>query len=135
MLVCTFYAGSRFETVSSLMSHIRLVHANSDGQCNLQGCRRTVKNFGSYRNHVYAYHDTYILMHNIGYNDDMDGGEVSSCELQITGDGDHQPHNHMAEELQRAAAIWLLKTREFHCIPLSVMDSIITDYRFYLIKQ
>ena len=29
--------------------------------------------------------------------------------------------------LQKAAATWILKTRESHCIPISVMESIIQD--------
>ena len=30
-------------------------------------------------------------------------------------------------QIKRAAATWILKTRESHCIPLSVMDSMIQD--------
>ena len=128
------------------MHHIRLVHANTDGfllQCNLQGCRRTFRNFGSYRNHVYTYHDADTIMQDTNALDDVngacgDGGDVGtsdgdgndddaaivySSELQTIGNHDHPKD----EELKRAAAVWLLKTRKLHRIPLSVMDAIILD--------
>ena len=52
-----------------------------------------------------------------------DDAIVNSPELQTIGNHDHPKD----EELKRAAADWLLKTRKLHRIPLSVMDAIILD--------
>ena len=48
-------------TLTQLLSHIRLTHADSPHfliQCNLQGCKRTFRKFTVYHNHIYLYHDT-----------------------------------------------------------------------------
>lgn len=49
-----------FATVSMLLKHIRLTHADRPDfnlQCNLQGCKRTFKRFTTFRNHIYHNHD------------------------------------------------------------------------------
>lgn len=41
------------------LRHLSLVHSNDSGfcfQCRLNGCKRTFKNMGTYRNHVYSLH-------------------------------------------------------------------------------
>lgn len=50
----------RFPTLSLLLTHIRLIHADDPNfrmQCNLQGCRQTFRKFTVFRNHVYQFHD------------------------------------------------------------------------------
>ena len=61
MLLCPLCADVQTATLTQLLSHIRLSHADSPDfliQCNLQGCKRTFRNFTVYRNHIYSYHDT-----------------------------------------------------------------------------
>lgn len=35
------------------------------------------------------------------------------------------------QEVQKAAAVWILKTQECHRIPLSVMDAVIYDMQYF----
>ena len=59
MVVCPLCSSS-FATVSVFMTHLRMIHSHEAGfhiQCGLQGCKRTFKNFHTYRNHVYSLHD------------------------------------------------------------------------------
>jgi hypothetical protein len=61
MLLCPLCGDVQTATLSQLLSHIRLTHADSPHfliQRNLQGCKRTFRKFTVYRNHVYSYHDT-----------------------------------------------------------------------------
>ena len=48
---------------------------------NMQGCKRTFKKFTVYRNHVYAFHDTYSL-----FQDDAE-----SCASVMTTSADFEP--------------------------------------------
>ena len=41
------------------LRHLSLIHSSESGfcfQCKLNGCKRTFKNMGTYRNHVYSLH-------------------------------------------------------------------------------
>ena len=131
MIVCPLCSGSQFETVSTFMRHLRLVHADRDGfllQCGLQGCRRTFRNFFTYRNHVYAYHATGV--ESVTHRDDPANMVTCGADFESGNDSDlEEPHcdEQPTQALQKAAAVWLLKTREIHRIPLSVMDSITSD--------
>ena len=61
MIVCPLCAGGNsYATVSVFLTHLRMFHANEANfqiQCGLQGCKRTFRNFYTYRNHVYSMHD------------------------------------------------------------------------------
>ena len=60
MTICPMCA-SNFSNLTMLLKHIWLTHTNTNDfqqQCNLQGCKRTFRNFKTYCNHVYMWHDT-----------------------------------------------------------------------------
>ena len=135
-------------SVTLFMSHLRLIHADSPGfsiQCNLQGCSRTFYKFTTYRNHVYGFHDITAIEStdeepvvpsradatapasrtadpenedwSLANGDDGENDSYAGDEF-VTG---------ISEEiLQRATAMWILKTRECHRIPLSVMDAVVS---------
>ena len=59
MLVCPVCFEYSFKSISSYLSHIRLIHADSPNfrvNCGLQNCSRTFKNFRTYQNHIYNFH-------------------------------------------------------------------------------
>ena len=63
-VVCPLCASPPFRTLSKLLRHIRIIHADTASfniQCNLQGCSRTFKNFKTYQTHIHTYHDTTSL--------------------------------------------------------------------------
>ena len=79
---CSICAGS-FATVSMLLKHIRLAHADRPDfnlQCNLQGCRRTFKRFTTFRNHIYQHHDVQAI--------NIDDGENGDGGMHADGNGD-----------------------------------------------
>ena len=60
MFSCPICGAVNLPSLSMLLSHIRVIHSSEPGfsiQCNLQGCRRTFKNFSTFRNHTYSFHD------------------------------------------------------------------------------
>ena len=138
MLTCPLCPGFQLPKLSELLTHIRIAHADQPGfmiQCNLEGCQRTFKKFSVFRNHVYA-------LHNTGALDSSQSGEVQGEEAedslpheqQDTGEENWQPDASASsqfkvseEAIQRAAGTWILKTRESHRIPQSVMEEIISD--------
>ena len=132
MVVCSLCA-SHFPSLSFLLTHIRLVHADQPNfqiQCNMQGCSRTFRKFTVYRNHLYQFHDTQTLeCTTITETEDDD----SSPLIEDTGEGElisteiKSSSGISCKSLQTAAARWILKTSECHKIPQSVMDGIITD--------
>ena len=109
--------------------------------CRLQGCRRTFTNFTTFRNHIYSHHDFNReddLGHNLeietepaadedesnGMDESLNCGDANSTETQTTGDD-----LFTEDSQQRAPAVWILKAREQHCLPLSVMDAMIGDFQ------
>lgn len=53
--------GEYSPSITRLLAHIRLVHADEPGfnvQCGIQGCSRTFRKYLTFRNHVYAIHGT-----------------------------------------------------------------------------
>ena len=53
--------GEYSPSLTQLLKHIRLVHADEPGfnlQCGIQGCSRTFRKYQTFRNHVYAIHGT-----------------------------------------------------------------------------
>ncbi len=58
-LVCTVCSVYRTDTLSELLSHIRLFHAHQPSlniRCGISGCRRSFGNFGTFQNHISMYH-------------------------------------------------------------------------------
>lgn len=135
-------------TLALYVTHIRLSHADMPGFricCTQQGCSRSFTNFRTYRNHIYAYHDFNIdedsgrtLEHEPGSGGGFHDQESSIGDRfhdQETGSGDDGTDASTIqdiateESLQRAAALWLLKAREKHRLPLSVVDTMIADFQ------
>lgn len=138
-ITCPLCPGLRFSSVKFFLKHLRLTHSDMPNfhiQCNLQGCKRTFRNLKYYQNHIFAHYDTSVL----------DGTEEIVEEMTTTenpqdcfsdGSDEHDPIDDSFQEsslprsgegeLQKAAAMWILKTRECNRIPMSVIDSIIFD--------
>ena len=130
-----------------LLSHIKSVHACEPGftvQCDLQRCKRTFKIFSTFRNHVYNFHDLVAAAPYTNSNvEDMDqevitpiavaSGNMDSDTSLRDNDLDQEDGTPNAdcviseEILQRSAALWILKTRDPHRIPQSVMDGMVSD--------
>ena len=140
MPACPLCNCSSLPTISLYLTHIRLSHADTPGFticCGLQGCRRSFTNFLTYRNHVYARHDLNVEVDlgrslevekesgNEGDFDSMEGGTNTTDTPTMTDDLPVVTE----DSLPRAAAIWILKARDQHRIPLSVMDTVIGDFR------
>ncbi len=139
MITCPLCVRS-FVNIKCLLKHIRLTHADTRGfhiQCNLQGCKRTFRNFHTYRNHVYTWHDTTDFGHPDGEEESTvvnlsdtlgagaGDGEGSEFDNQDCSVAPTEPS--FEATLQKAAALWILKTRELHRIPISTMNTIIVD--------
>lgn len=131
ILFCPSCGIYQSRSLSDLMSHIRLIHADEPNfriDCTLQGCCRTFKNFHTYRNHIYAFHSTstgslpqQVTVSVADDDDDNDVGEdqlepdtpLQSCEVAVP--------------LQRSAAIWTLKVRDVYSLPQSTTEQILKD--------
>ena len=134
-ITCPLCPELKFSSVKFFLKHLRLTHSDTPNfhiQCNLQGCKRTFRNLKYYQNHIFAHHDTSVLNGAQGVIEQMATSEESfsaaSDEHNPTDDSFQESNLPKSrEELQKAAAMWILKTRECNRIPMSVMDSIIFD--------
>lgn len=150
MVVCSL-CGSSFNTISVFLTHLRMFHANEAGfhiQCGLQGCSRTFRNFHTYRNHVYSIHDVSLITtdHVVdegSTSSDNDVDAVDACPETVPHTNSvtckfYHNNNFLGmlmliycvddfAAIERAVALWILKIREVHRIPLSVMDKIVSD--------
>ncbi len=135
MVTCPLCFGTHFPTVRNLLKHIRITHADSDNfliQCGLQGCKRTFKNFHSFKNHVHTFHDINAVDESQHHDEDPPDSDADSTidddpGETISSDFGEATSETYEQSIQKAAAVWILKTREGHRLPLSVMDSIISD--------
>ena len=152
--VCPLCVTPQFSTLSKLLRHIRVTHADANSfsiQCTLQGCCRTFRSFKSYQSHIYSHHNTVQSLHLEqsdvpafeNESDDLYSVCSDSEEIEKDAECDSTPGENSVvkspalvfitcvyytfTQLQRAAATWILKTRECHRIPFSVMTSIIDD--------
>ena len=145
MITCPQCPGTRFETVRMLLKHIRMTHSDHAAfsiQCNLQGCRRTFRTLSTYLGHVYTHHDSGILDVYEPDNAPCGNGQDADICDDVEGDFDDSTmvDNTIGDEtvqsfeavMQRAAATWILKTRECHRIPLTVMNEVISDLQSLL---
>ena len=121
------------------LKHVRVTHADTDHfqiQCGLQGCKRTFRKFHTYRNHVYTWHDMsefeseQSTIVNPSENldllaEDNTLGEEFDDQFSIT-----PSHVSVEDTLKKAAAQWILKTREIHRIPVSTMNDIIVEVQY-----
>lgn len=141
---------SIFHTISYLLTHIRLLHADQPNfqiQCNLQGCKRTFRKFSVYRNHIYQFHDTKDVseeqrddspesnaIDDTIYRDDTSHGNVS--EEDDEGQSEEVTHDlpmplYSQEKCMVAAGKCVLKISENHKIPDIAMDNIISDVQCF----
>ena len=133
---CGRVARSRVE----LLRHIRLLHFGTPGfttfTCNKDGCRKPFKSFKVYCNHLYQYHSHKIEdestsneeehMDNfddsiVGHEDQIDFAVQDNSQSATISTATSVP------DLQRAAAVWLLKTRELSRLPQSTVMRIMVD--------
>ena len=128
--------GEYSPSMRQLLTHIRLVHADEPGfylQCGIQGCSWTFRKYQSFRNHVYATHDGTTCTSTPHVEGDKDTTEQNEGEDNVYIQGVEYDHDTLQlddvtdDALQRAAALFILKTRENHRIPISIMDTIIGD--------
>lgn len=142
-LLCSCCGEYQAETLTDLLRHIRLNHADTPNfniECGLHQCRRTFVNFHTFRNHVYSYHscDESSQHHELEQSQlDLEGSTVSTSTSQADDTSDPEfienqvddeigTNNHLPS-IQKTAALWILKVRECHRIPQSVIESIIKD--------
>ena len=138
-MICPICACCEFRTVSQLLSHIRISHADAKDfsiQCTLKNCCRTYKSFTTYRNHVYDFHGIGQLdpTYDFSSSHSVLSGESPDESLRCTNHiSESIPKQSSSSEmitpsnLQKAAATWILKSREKHKLPLSVMNTLIAD--------
>lgn len=118
------------------LKHIHLYHAHEPGlniTCGLSGCTRSFTNFYTYRDHVYAYHGDRDMSQLVPTDvHSGDHGGVGSSGEDYTTDREETQSPSSDDVLQRAAAMWILKTKEKHRIPQSSMEAIIRDVQGFL---
>jgi len=147
-ITCPLCPGIQLPSIRTFIKHLRITHADDPNfhiQCNLQGCRRTFKNLKHYLNHIYSRHDLLgdhpvVPVHStenssqpplqpatVNYDYDNNSYSSDNSENSDVVDDESGSFDISKEDVQRAAAIWILKSRECHCIPMSVMDQVIFD--------
>ena len=133
--------GSYAKSLSDLLRHVRLLHFGTPGfttlKCNLEGCHRSFRRYAVFRNHIYEYHSNKledVSVPAVGEPDSL------HCPGTLTEDSDDDPADSdfgsdlttisqvtPADYMQRAAAIWLLKTQEVRRLPQSTTEGIMQD--------
>lgn len=100
-LVCTVCKVYYTDFLTDLMKHIRLFHAHQPKlsiKCGIGGCQRTFSSFGTFQNHISAYHRAetnptniveHLSEHNGAVGDDRAVGDdgVDSDDGTGTDDG------------------------------------------------
>ena len=142
------------KSIKDFLKHLRLYHADSPAfkiDCGLDGCCRTFSNFYTFRNHVYVHHSLKCRPEeeqvqlptdlngsesspDSDGDDNLDAGDNSEADDDSNCDGnpsddvdpDFDDKSHFSA-IQRAAALWILKVRETHRLPQSVIELIIKD--------
>ena len=140
MITCPLCPATCFTTVANLLKHVRITHSDQENfciQCNLQGCKRTFRKLKCFKNHIYTYHDIGALEESAEEESRLDPAIGSGVFYEDSSTGMFPSSENSSDssdipllsetQLQRAAATWILKTRECHRIPLSVMDAVISD--------
>lgn len=92
-MYCSLCAG-QFATLPMLLKHIRLIHADKPNfhlQCNLQGCKRTFKQFSTYRNHIYQHDDVSSIADLQEDSDSSTSQESSDSEWQLSPNSESDP--------------------------------------------
>ena len=123
-----------FSKICLLLAHVRTIHASHPGfkiSCSTNGCSRNFTSFRAFRNHVYAYHggsNDYTWEDSAAREPPQDpcddDGDLTSKDSQINDIDDSEPSE---EYVQQAAAMSIVKIREQHRLPQSVMSDIIFE--------
>ena len=136
------------KSLTDLLRHVRLMHFGTPGftamKCNLEGCHRTFRKYAVFRNHIYNYHSK--KLHDVApvdvpnpvNTDDISGSspidptldEDDPAEMSHDLDGEFAEvitQRTPAISMQRAAAIWVLKTQESRRLPQSTTEGIMQD--------
>ena len=134
--------GSFAKSLSDVLRHVRLMHFGTPGfttlKCNLEGCQRSFRKYAVFRNHIYEYHSNKIdnipapgvtEPTNFEYpqNSLTEDSDDGSADTDFTSDLPTISQVTPADSMQRAAAIWLLKTQELRRLPQSTTEGIMQD--------
>lgn len=137
--------GKFVDSLTNLLRHVRLMHFGVPGfktmKCNLEGCHRTFRKYAVFRNHIYNYHSN--KLEDAGRADitvcstpetshAVDPTFISEDELPGMDDLDSDFAELISQttpsiSMQRAAAIWVLKTQEVRRLPQSTTEGIMQD--------
>lgn len=148
--LCVQYVLSTTPTnsLTELLSHIRLLHAHQPLlciRCGIGGCQRTFGNFGTYQNHISLYHRREANPTNVasveGDGDDggdgVDGGidehasDESDSDSDMEGEEGNELEDNGAEDGEsqldplRNAALFLLKLKESHKLTQVALQGVI----------
>ena len=139
--------GRSAKTLTDLLRHVRLFHFGTPGfrtlQCNLDGCMRSFKKYAVFRNHIYEYHSNKLhqgsetlTQGSLQLNADttpttVDSAIEANSIEEVASDID-MIHEEISEvtcpdSMQRASAIWILKTQEVNKLPQSTTERIMQD--------
>ncbi len=103
--------------------------------CGINGCPRTYRNCVSFRNHITRKHADVLLAESqtdcrIVENVDGNSGETdsdSSASEELDHDSRQFDVQKTSEEVQRAAALYLLKLKDRDRVPQTVINSIVEN--------
>ncbi len=145
-LVCPLCGEQSEPTMTKLLHHIRLFHAEEPNfriTCSLQGCQKQFKNYYTFRNHLYAFHSHHSESftsfsspneptdpYESDNNDQLDDNESDFEESDQDESNDSNSSSAVSAQstmIQKAAATWILKVREKHLLPQSTIETIIQD--------
>lgn len=128
-------------TLCDLLRHVRLLHFGTPGftnlTCNIDGCKKRFRKYTVFRNHIYDYHANKIQQ-NIEsppiaslppLTTSPPGFNYPMSEDQIINDGEEELIEPVtkADDMQKAAAIWILKTQEINKLTQSATEKIMED--------
>ncbi len=103
-LMCTVCSVYRTNSLSELLSHIRLFHSHQPSlsiRCGIGGCQRTFRNFGTFQNHISIYHRMEANPTNIVGGGGEDGGNAGGSGgglVEEDGDGGDDPEGDDSDE-------------------------------------
>ena len=124
--------------LSSYLRHIRLLHAdrpNFQIKCNLEDCqKKPFRSFCYFRNHVYDCHGSLQQQsssvplqatspRHTNYPDDPDQDSYPNPDSET----DDNERESCFKDMEKAAAIWILKTRECNKLTQTATENIIKD--------
>ena len=140
--LCPIGMANQLFKIGEYIKHLRLLHVSQPDfkvTCGINGCQRVYKNFGTFKNHLYA-------MHNDGIEPNMivaastrdkevstsgnDTSDYTPTEESINTGQDEISDQAMEidtspENLQRSSALFLLGLKEKHKLTQVTVDSMV----------